>query len=247
MFVDDVRLVFDNCLLYNEPTSDIGRVAQLLWTYFKRQCRKNKIKVPEGKAQLENKNLKKTNNFAGISEELKDLNDVNIHNFCKSFDCLKKYCLKDDQIVNSSGKFLALQKQLHGLKEKQSRVLIFSQFTQVLDILELFLECLGYKFLRMDGSTPVLDRQALIDEYNTNREIFVFLLSTRAAGVGINLTSADICIFHDVDWNPEMDRQAEARVHRIGQTKQVHVIKLLAKDTIDEHIHKLAETKKRKK
>jgi len=137
-----------------------------------------------------------------------------------------------------------LRKQLHELKEKQSRILIFSQFTQVLDILELFLECLGYKFLRMDGSTPVLDRQALIDEYNTNREIFVFLLSTRAAGVGINLTSADICIFHDVDWNPEMDRQAEARVHRIGQTKQVHIIKLLAKDTIDEHIYKLAEIKK---
>lgn len=79
---------------------------------------------------------------------------------------------------------------------------------RVLNILEEFLTVLGYKYLRMDGSTPVLDRQMLIDEYNTNRqEIFVFLLSTRAAGLGINLTSADVCIFHDIDWNPEMDRQ----------------------------------------
>ena len=66
---------------------------------------------------------------------------------------------------------------------------------------------LGYKFVRLDGSTPVLERQLLIDEYNTHKDIFVFLLSTRAGGLGINLTSADVCIFHDIDWNPEMDRQ----------------------------------------
>ncbi len=73
--------------------------------------------------------------------------------------------------------------------------------------MEDFLNRLGYRFVRLDGSTPVLDRQMLIDEYNRDRDIFVFLLSTRAGGLGINLTSADICIFHDIDWNPEMDRQ----------------------------------------
>jgi len=123
-------------------------------------------------------------------------------------------------------------------------VLIFSQFTQVLNLLEEFLSRLGYKFLRLDGSTPVLDRQMLIDEYNTNLDIFVFLLSTRAGGMGINLTSADICMFHDIDWNPEMDRQAEARVHRIGQMKQVKVIKFLSKESVDEYILKLAQSKR---
>ena len=81
----------------------------------------------------------------------------------------------------------------------------------------------------------------LIDEFNTDREIFVFLLSTRAGGVGINLTSANVCIFHDIDWNPEMDRQAEARVHRIGQMKPVKIIKLLTKESVDEYILKMAQ------
>jgi len=114
----------------------------------------------------------------------------------------------------------------------------------VLNILEEFLSCLGYKFLRLDGSTPVLDRQMLIDEFNTNKDIFVFLLSTRAGGIGINLTSANVCIFHDIDWNPEMDRQAEARVHRIGQMKPVKIIKLLTKESVDEYILKMAASKK---
>lgn len=102
--------------------------------------------------------------------------------------------------------------------------MIFTQFTQyiyffiyyfnkkkirILDILEEFLSRLGYKFVRLDGATPVLDRQMLIDEFVNDKDIFVFLLSTRAGGLGINLTAADICIFHDIDWNPEMDRQVK--------------------------------------
>lgn len=71
-------------------------------------------------------------------------------------------------------------------------------------------------------------------------------MSTRAGGLGINLTSADVCIFHDIDWNPEMDRQAEARIHRIGQVKPVKVIKFLTKDTVDEYIYKMAESKKQR-
>jgi len=242
-FVDAVRLVFDNCLLYNEPSSEIGISAQLLWTYFKRQCRKHQIKVPEAKAQLANKNLA-TSNLAKLAEELRMKGDLEIHLLCKNYESLRQFCLTDEQLLGSSGKLIELRSLLSSLHAKNSRVLIFSQFTMVLNILEEFLGCLGYKYLRMDGSTPVLDRQMLIDEYNTNREIFVFLLSTRAAGLGINLTSADICIFHDIDWNPEMDRQAEARVHRIGQMKEVEVIKLLARESVDEYILKLAEMKK---
>jgi len=242
-FVDAVRLTFDNCLLFNEPSSEIGVSAQLLWTYFKRQCRKNKIKVPEAKAQLANKNLV-TSNLAKLAEELQMKSDLEIHLLCKNYEALHHFCLTSEQLLGSSGKLIELRTVLSTLMAKNSRVLIFSQFTMVLNILEEFLGCLGYKYLRMDGSTPVLDRQMLIDEYNTNRDIFVFLLSTRAAGLGINLTSADICIFHDIDWNPEMDRQAEARVHRIGQVKEVEVIKLLARESVDEYILKLAEMKK---
>jgi len=122
--------------------------------------------------------------------------------------------------------------------------LFFSQFTQVLDILEEFLRRLNYKYCRLDGSTPVMNRMKIIDEYNNNSEIFIFLLSTRAGGLGINLTSANVCIFYDIDWNPEVDSQAEARCYRIGQTKEVSVFKFLMSNTIDEHISNLAQSKR---
>jgi SNF2 family DNA or RNA helicase len=98
------------------------------------------------------------------------------------------------------------------------RVLIFSQWTKLLDILELLLYHLAIGFERLDGSTPVVERQDMIDSFNSNPlEKQVFLLSTRAGGLGINLTSADTVIIHDVDFNPVNDRQAEDRCHRIGQ------------------------------
>jgi len=243
-FVDDVRLVFDNCLLYNGPSTEIGIAAQTLWAYFKRQCRKCKINVcGGGKASLGNRQTEK---FDNLMEHLKSLSDYEIHSFCKQRERLQSFLLSDEQIFSSSGKLVELRRELESLWKAERRVLIFSQFTQVLNILEEFLRLLGYRFLRLDGQTPVLDRQMLIDEYNRDREIFVFLLSTRAGGVSVNLTSADVCIFHDIDWNPEMDRQAEARIHRIGQTKAVTIIKLLSKNSVDEYILKLAEIKKQR-
>jgi len=244
-FVDDVRLVFDNCLLYNIPTSQIGLVAQRLWSFFKRQCRKYLIPVGDAKANLANRKMKKED-LSLLPEELKLKSDLEIHLFCKNYDCLRDMCLSNEQIFYSSGKLIELRKQLQKYHENDSRILIFSQFTQILNILEEFLSGLGFKFLRLDGSTPVLERQMLIDEFNNNKDIYVFLLSTRAGGLGINLTSADICVFHDIDWNPEMDRQAEARIHRIGQVKPVEVIKLLTKNTVDEYIFKMAQNKKQR-
>jgi len=240
-FVTDVRFVFDNCLLYNEPSSEIGVAAQQLWAYFKRQCKKYNIKIAQ--AKLDSKNML-TSNVAHLSEDLKHKSDIEIHRFCEQYECLTKFRLSDDQIYNSSGKLIELRKLLQTFHLQDSRILIFSQFTQVLNILEVFLNRLGYKFLRLDGSTPVLERQNLIDEFNNNQDVFVFLLSTRAGGLGINLTAADVCIFHDIDWNPEMDRQAEARVHRIGQTKPVKVFKLLGRESVDEYILKMAQSKK---
>ena len=98
-------------------------------------------------------------------------------------------------------------------------------------------------FLRLDGSTPITIRQELIDKFNKDNVIKVFLLSTKAGGLGINLTSADTVIMHDLDFNPENDRQAEDRCHRIGQSKAVKVYKLVCRDSVDEDIFEMTERK----
>jgi len=105
------------------------------------------------------------------------------------------------------------------------------------------MENLDLKYSRIDGSFSSADRQQLIDEFNTDMSFKVFLLSTKACGLGINLTSADVCIIHDLDFNPFNDLQAEDRCHRIGQRKKVTVYKLVAKDTVDEDIYKMQEKK----
>jgi len=130
------------------------------------------------------------------------------------------------------------------LEAQGHRTLLFSQWTTILDIIEVFLEQRGTPFLRLDGSTSVSARQQLIDTFQTDTSIPIFLLSTRAGGLGINLTAADTVILHDLDWNPQTDRQAEDRCHRIGQTKPVTVIKLVCKGTVDEHIYNMAESKR---
>ena len=104
-------------------------------------------------------------------------------------------------------------------------------------------DVLAYRYLRLDGSTVVSTRQYLINEFNTDVSIPVFLLSTKAGGLGINLTSADTVIMHDLDWNPENDRQAEDRVHRIGQTKPVTVYKFVVEGTVDEAIYDMGRRK----
>lgn len=102
----------------------------------------------------------------------------------------------------------------------------------------------GIPFLRLDGSTPVSERQSLINKFN-NGSIPVFLLSTKAGGLGINLTKADTVIMHDLDFNPENDRQAEDRAHRIGQTRDVTVKKLVCESTVDQAIYTMGERKKK--
>ena len=112
---------------------------------------------------------------------------------------------------------------LQDLKAGNHRALIFTQMTKVLDVLEAFLNYHGYTYLRLDGSTKVEQRQVLMERFNANSKYFVFILSTRSGGVGINLTGADSVIFYDSDWNPTMDAQAQDRCHRIGQTRDVHI------------------------
>ncbi len=111
-------------------------------------------------------------------------------------------------------------------------------------IVEEYLIYRQHKYLRLDGSTPIGDRRDLVGAWQTNPELFVFMLSTKAGGLGINLTAADTVIFYDHDWNPSSDSQAMDRAHRVGQTRQVTVYRLICKGTIDERILQLARTKK---
>lgn len=125
------------------------------------------------------------------------------------------------------------------------RVLIFSQWTTILNIMETFLDILGFAYFRIDGSTPVTERQPLIDAFNkAGCAVNIFLLSTRAGGMGINLTSANVVVMHDIDFNPQNDMQAQDRCHRIGQTREVTVVRLIVRGTVDEQIQRIADRKR---
>lgn len=152
----------------------------------------------------------------------------------------------DKHLVDNAGKMRVLHKLLPKLKEKGSRVLIFSQMTRMLDILEDYFWWVNIKYCRIDGNTAHEDRERQIDEFNEpGSEKFVFLLSTRAGGLGINLATADIVILYDSDWNPQVDLQAMDRAHRIGQKKQVHVFRLVTDKSVEERIVQRAEIKLR--
>jgi len=150
----------------------------------------------------------------------------------------------EKQLVDGSGKFQVLSRLLAKLKENGHRVVLFSQFTSTLDLLEDFLNHNEYKYCRLDGSTNRVQRTVDINAFNlAGSKRFIFLMSTRAGGLGINCQTADTCILFDSDWNPQIDLQAMARVHRIGQTRMVHMYRLLAAGTVEERIVQRAEKK----
>ena len=147
-------------------------------------------------------------------------------------------------LIAASGKMIFLDKMLTRLKAEGHRVLIFSQMVRVLNILEDYLKLKSFPFQRIDGSTPKQKRFQAMDHYNEPGSTdFVFLLSTRAGGLGINLATADTVIIFDSDWNPQNDLQAESRAHRIGQKLPVIVFRLVAKGTVEEDILEKAKQK----
>jgi SNF2 family DNA or RNA helicase len=159
---------------------------------------------------------------------------------------LSKHFINDSQIdilVKTSGKMTLLAKLLPKLFADGHRVLIFSQFRMMLDIIEDYISTLSYQYERIDGSITGKKRQNAIDRFSTNNDVFLMLLSTRAGGVGINLTAADTVIIFDSDWNPQNDIQAQARAHRIGQTKPVTVYRLLTKKTYEMVMFRAASIK----
>jgi SWI/SNF-related matrix-associated actin-dependent regulator 1 of chromatin subfamily A len=153
-----------------------------------------------------------------VKNELEKMSDYDIHCAASTMidensarrEHLEKYTLVENDLF-CSPKFVRLRALLPELIEKGHRILLFSQWTRVLDLMHNLLEMLGMKFLRLDGQTDVTDRQALIDTFTNDPTIPVFLLSTRAGGMGLNLTAADVCILHDLDFNPFNDLQAEDR------------------------------------
>ncbi|KAL3423736.1 SNF2 family domain-containing protein [Phlyctema vagabunda] len=142
------------------------------------------------------------------------------------------------------GKLQALDKLLRKLQAGGHRALIFTQMTKVLDILEQFLNIHGHKYLRLDGATKIEQRQILTDRFNNDTRILAFILSSRSGGLGINLTGADTVIFYDLDWNPAMDKQCTDRAHRIGQTRDVHIYRLVSEHTIEANILRKANQKR---
>eukprot|EP00980_Cylindrotheca_fusiformis_P022389 scaffold9267_cov168-Cylindrotheca_fusiformis.AAC.1 len=149
-----------------------------------------------------------------------------------------------EHLVENCGKLFMVDKLLKKLKQRGSRVLIFTQMTRVLDILEDFMVMRGYKYCRIDGNTAYEDREFAIDDFNRpGSERFCFILSTRAGGLGINLQTADTCILYDSDWNPQQDLQAQDRCHRLGQKKPVSVYRLVSENTVEEKIVERAQQK----
>ncbi|XP_025774236.1 lymphoid-specific helicase isoform X2 [Puma concolor] len=151
----------------------------------------------------------------------------------------------DEELVTNSGKFLILDRMLPELKSRGHKVLLFSQMTRMLDILMDYCHFRNFNFSRLDGSMSYSEREKNMHSFNTDPEVFIFLVSTRAGGLGINLTAADTVIIYDSDWNPQSDLQAQDRCHRIGQTKPVVVYRLVTANTIDQKIVERAAAKRK--
>ncbi|XP_025099319.1 SWI/SNF-related matrix-associated actin-dependent regulator of chromatin subfamily A containing DEAD/H box 1B-like isoform X2 [Pomacea canaliculata] len=180
-----------------------------------------------------------------IMEDMSVMNDFDLQRLCQQY---KKHLGKFElppKVIGESGKFQVLDRLLQTMQNQGDRVLLFSQFTMVLDVVEVFLKQKQITYIRLDGSTPVTDRQQLIDQFTEDPSIFIFLLSTRAGGLGINLTAANVIILHDIDFNPYNDKQAEDRCHRLGQKRSVKIVRLISKNTVEEGMLRVAQAKLR--
>eukprot|EP00177_Eucheuma_denticulatum_P008147 GFKZ01014836.1.p1 GENE.GFKZ01014836.1~~GFKZ01014836.1.p1 ORF type:complete len:2161 (+),score=310.89 GFKZ01014836.1:1124-7606(+) len=163
----------------------------------------------------------------------------------RPYEVRSKVTIPETRLVQwDCGKLQVLDDLLRKLRRAGSRALIFTQMTKVLDVLESFLNLHSLRYLRLDGTTKTDDRQKVVERFNTDRRIFCMILTTRAGGVGLNLTGADSVIFYDTDYNPAVDSQAQDRVHRIGQTKPVHIFRLVSSETVEENILRRANEKR---
>jgi SWI/SNF-related matrix-associated actin-dependent regulator 1 of chromatin subfamily A len=178
-----------------------------------------------------------------IFEELQLYQDYQCHQLALKWPkTLKKFELQDHEWMDS-GKVTALLALLKQYKENGDRALVFSQFTSVMDILSWVFDEHHIDFMRMDGSTPIAERQSLMDDFYADESIGVFMISTKSGGAGINLACANKVIIFDSSFNPQDDIQAENRAHRVGQTREVEVVRLVTKGTVEEQIYALGVSK----
>uniref|UniRef100_A0A915PWC4 Uncharacterized protein n=1 Tax=Setaria digitata TaxID=48799 RepID=A0A915PWC4_9BILA len=189
---------------------------------------------------------------AYIRKERDDLNEechrvvLDSHRLFSHIDMMQKLQFPELRLIEyDCGKLQVLNSLLRDLFLYKHRCLIFTQMARVLDILQAFLSFHGYQYFRLDGTTGIEQRQAMTERFNADPKIFCFILSTRSGGIGVNLTGADTVIFYDSDWNPTMDAQAQDRCHRIGQTRNVTIYRLISERTIEENILRKAMQKRR--
>ncbi|CAG8727799.1 11829_t:CDS:2, partial [Dentiscutata erythropus] len=183
--------------------------------------------------------------LAGLPDELRMMIHEQVQDIYHPIRVKLQIAFPDKRLLQyDCGKLQELDRLLRDLKEKGHRALIFTQMTRVLDILEIFLNIHGHRYLRLDGATKIEQRQILTERFNHDPKILVFILSTRSGGLGINLTGADTVIFYDSDWNPCMDRQCQDRCHRIGQTREVNIYRFVSEYTIEENMLQKANQKR---
>ena len=191
------------------------------------------VKIPEFKES----------NIDFIYEDLCVMTDWELHQFCIRYPLLSRHALPLPEAVLDSGKVTTLVRLLQEYKSTGSRCLIFSQFVLVLNLLEPILDSHSISYFRLDGATKMAERQDMIDQFYEDESVTAFMLSTKAGGAGINLAAANKVIIFDSSFNPQDDIQAENRAHRVGQTRDVEVVRLVSKGTVEEKIMKLGQAK----
>ncbi|KAF9524663.1 SNF2-family ATP dependent chromatin remodeling factor snf21 [Crepidotus variabilis] len=182
----------------------------------------------------------------GLSNELMQLRKICQHPFLFESveDKISPQGFIDDKLIRTSGKIELLSRILPKFFATGHRVLIFFQMTKVMDIMEDFLKYMGWKYLRLDGGTKTEERATFVQLFNAKEsEYTVFILSTRAGGLGLNLQTADTVIIFDSDWNPHADLQAQDRAHRIGQTRAVLILRFITEKSVEEAMYQRARYK----
>ncbi|KAJ1856927.1 DNA-dependent ATPase fun30 [Coemansia sp. RSA 1822] len=182
-------------------------------------------------------------NYTYVLEDMEVCSDFELHNICTTYPRMNKFKLPDEALLDS-GKVQQLKIIVDECVSRGEKLLVFSQFTTMLNILEAVFALWNIEYYRLDGQTKVAERQGLIDQFNSKESTApVFLLSTKAGGFGINLTGSNVVVIYDAGNNPSEERQAEDRAHRVGQVKDVRVYKLIGTNTVDEVILESSRSK----
>ena len=226
----------------NNPLMQL-RKAAIHPLLFRRHFTNEKIeKMADILRKQEPVNFPASHKRAHLIGEMRSGSDFWLHQWCLDYPCISSFDIPNLAWLDS-GKVDAMVKLVKQYKKNGDRVLIFSQFSLVLDILEAVLNSSLVSFTRIDGSTRIDERQTLIDTFRDDETITAFLLTTKAGGTGINLMYANKVIIFDGSFNPQDDKQAENRAHRVGQTRNVEVVRLVTRGTVEEQIWALGKSK----